>query len=293
MPQRFISLVLSLAILLAQPGPTHITLSQPYPPPPAPPVVVEKPEIEVGQVLKLPVVGKTVTIRAGKTGNNQVALTFDAGWEFDRTEALLKTLKDHDVKATFFLRGGWVRDYPDLVQAITADGHEIGNHSWNHPHMGELGDASATAEIYWTQGAIRAASNRGRTFYRPPFGESDERDLGLLARLGYHFNVLWSVDTRDWMPETSRDDIVAQSRLLKDGGIALMHVGGPNTVAALPAVIEGLRTRGLEPVVLSALVDWTVFPTRDYTVADGDSVDSIAQAFELEPLVIRQLNGIQ
>ncbi len=291
MPNRFASLALSLAILLAQPGPKQITISSPYPPPPPPPVVVEKPEIEVGRVLKLPKRGETRVITAGKVGSGQVALTFDAGWEFEQTKALLKVLRENGVKATFFLRGGWMRSYPDLVKEIAADGHEIGNHSWTHSHIPELGNSVAMVEIQQTREELDGLTEQGRSYYRPPYGEYSDRDLKLLGELGYHWTVMWSIDSHDWM---SPGEAVITERLRKlgDGGIALMHLGVWQTVSVLPDVIAELRERHLEPVPLSALLDWSTFPMEDYVVKDGDTVSSVAELFQLEPQLVRELNSL-
>ncbi|MGE5652708.1 MAG: polysaccharide deacetylase family protein [Bacillota bacterium] len=289
---RFASLVLSIAILLAQPGPKQTTINQPYPPPPPPPVVVEKPEIAVGQVLKLPKRGETRVITTGRVGSSQVALTFDAGWEFEQTRALLKVLRENKVKATFFLRGGWMRTNPELVKEIAADGHEIGNHSWTHSHMPELGNSVAWVEIQQTREELSGLSKQARLYYRPPYGEYSDRDLGLAGELGYRWTVMWSIDSLDWtMPGEAA--IAERLRRLGDGGIALMHLGVWQTVNALPGVIAELRERHLEPVPLSAILDWSTFPTEDYTVKDGDTVNSIAAAFEIEPQLVRELNKLE
>ncbi len=291
MPNRFVSLAVSLAILLAQPGPQHITMTDPYPLPPPPPVVVEKPEIEVGQTLKLPMRGETRVITAGKVGSGQVALTFDAGWEFEQTKALLAVLREQKVKATFFLRGGWMRSHPDLVKAIAADGHEIGNHSWTHSNIPKLGNSVAMVEIQQTRDELDGLTDQGRLYYRPPYGDYNERDLKLLGELGYRWTVMWSIDSLDWtMPGEAT--IAERLRSLGDGGIALMHLGVWQTVNALPDIIAELRNRHLEPVPLSAIVDWSSFPMEDYTVKDDDTIDSIAKEFQLEPQLVRELNGL-
>lgn len=76
-----------------------------------------------------------------------ISISFDASWGADKTLSLLDILDEHNVKTTFFLVGGWVDKYPDMVQAIVARGHEIGNHSNTHPHMNALGEQAIRDEL--------------------------------------------------------------------------------------------------------------------------------------------------
>ena len=94
---------------------------------------VEQYELEVlaGLMKELPVYSVS-------RSDKRIALTIDAAWEDDKTDFILDTLKEYDIKATFFLCGFWVNDYPDKVKAISDAGHEIGNHSLTHPHMSKL-----------------------------------------------------------------------------------------------------------------------------------------------------------
>ena len=77
----------------------------------------------------------------------QISISFDAAWGNLDTSKLLETLKKHNVKATFFMTGGWIEKYPDDVKAIAAAGHDLGNHSENHKHMSELSLEQCKEEI--------------------------------------------------------------------------------------------------------------------------------------------------
>ena len=79
-----------------------------------------------------------------------ISISFDASWGADKTLSLLDILDEHNVKTTFFLVGGWVDKYPDMVQAIVARGHEIGNHSNTHPHMNALGEQAIRDVRIWS-----------------------------------------------------------------------------------------------------------------------------------------------
>jgi len=81
---------------------------------------------------------KQLPIYCVDTEKKQVALSFDAAWGNEDTQTILDTLAEYDVKATFFMTGGWVDNYPDDVKAIYEAGHDLGNHSQNHKHMSQL-----------------------------------------------------------------------------------------------------------------------------------------------------------
>jgi peptidoglycan-N-acetylglucosamine deacetylase len=200
----------------------------------------------------------------GNTSARQVALTFDAGGEDGvRATQILDTLQTHGLHVTFFLTGDWARAHPDLVRRLVADGHEIGNHTVDHPDLTQ--DASGQVrsdqficnELVQADGIISGMSGRStRPFFRPPYGAYNEQVRTLAARLGYR-TIYWSIDPRDWDPATTAQDIlnrVLTSPNLKPGAIILEHAGGPNTPAALDALIDGLQQRGYSIVPLSALV---------------------------------------
>ncbi|GAB1477456.1 hypothetical protein MASR2M70_22990 [Bacillota bacterium] len=124
--------------------------------------------------------------------------------------------------------------------------------------------------------------------FRPPFGEYDSRILKILAQQGYPYTVKWTVDSLDWAEEMNGIKITEQyliDRVLSsasDKGIVLMHVGGYQTVNALPEIIEGLREMGYNLVKVGDMlprqpgINHTI-----YTVKKGDSLSSIAGQFEI------------
>jgi len=184
----------------------------------------------------------------------KIALTFDSGWEYENTEELLNLLYEYNIKATFFTRGMWVKDHPELAVEIVAGGHSLENHSLNHGHMVTMTDEEVRDEISQTTGIIRDTTGYQPWLFRPPYGEYDERILRILKEEGYPYTILWTVDSHDWAEELNgvkitKDYVV--SRVLdnaSDGGIILMHVGGYETVNALPEIIDGLRSKGYELV---------------------------------------------
>lgn len=190
----------------------------------------------------------------------QIALTFDAGWLYENTEALLNLLDEYNVKATFFVRGLWVKEHPDLAVEIVNRGHALGNHSLTHGHMSTMTDAEVENEIRGTTDMIRETTGYLPQLFRPPYGEYDKRILRILKEEGYPYTILWTVDSYDWAEEQNGVKITKDylvNRVLNkasDNGIILMHVGGYETIHALPEIITGLRSEGYELVKVNDML---------------------------------------
>ena len=185
---------------------------------------------------------------------NRVALTFDAGWEFVNTTALLDLLSSRGVKATFFLRGGWVAVHPDLVKAIAAGGHVIESHSFTHPDMTKLISSGVTKELADTEDAVLKAVGVKVDLFRPPYGAYNQEMLRVLGERGYRAMIMWDVDSLDWTGLATDKLTDRVLSLVKPGSIVLMHVGGANTVKALPAILNALESRGLKTVTVPELL---------------------------------------
>ena len=193
-------------------------------------------------------------------GSNRIALTFDSGWEFENTESLLDLLDSYGVSSTFFVRGMWVKDYPELAKEIINRGHTLENHSLNHGHMAEMTEPEIENEIRGATDIIFEETGYVPKLFRPPYGEYDDRVLKILKSEGYDFTVMWTVDSHDWAEELNGVEITKEyiiKRVLgnaSDGCIVLMHVGGYKTIDALPQVISGLREQGYELLKLNNML---------------------------------------
>lgn len=200
------------------------------------------------------VIGRLVPIYKVDVQDARVALSFDATWGTSRTDRLLEILRRHGVKTTFFLAGNWVDKYPDYVRKIAAEGHEIGNHSYTHPHMATLGPEQIRWELEENQRRIDALVGRPDVLlFRPPFGEYDDTVLQVAGELGY-FTVQWSVDSLDWQ-DLSADAMVERivSRIAP-GDIVLFHNDGTHTPEAVDRLIPLLKARGFRIVPVSQLI---------------------------------------
>src|SRR5512140_326243 len=137
---------------------------------------------------------------------NQMALTFDDGPNDPHTLHLLDVLSRHNAKATFFLIGKYVRQRPDIVRAIAAAGHEIGNHTDSHPNLILVSAARLRQELETCNKALEDALGKKVTLFRPPFGGRRPNVLRTARRMGLS-PVMWSVTGYDWSAN-SADKIV-------------------------------------------------------------------------------------
>jgi peptidoglycan/xylan/chitin deacetylase (PgdA/CDA1 family) len=174
-----------------------------------------------------------------------VALTFDDGPHPTYTAPILEVLARKEVPATFFVVGARADAHPALVRRQAAAGHVVANHTYRHERLTSLSDADIVRTVDRTHTAIGRAGAVPARLVRPPYGASSTRVREVLAGAGYT-QVLWTVDPRDWEHTAS----AIRSRVLADvhdGAIVLLHDGVTNsgeTLAALPGLIDGIRSRG-------------------------------------------------
>ena len=178
-----------------------------------------------------------------------VALTFDDGPSV-YTEGLLDILRRHQVKATFFILGKSARIQSETVSRIFADGHQIGNHTWDHPNLTKLSAELIQQQLHQTDDIITQIVGQPTAHLRPPYGAYN--DL-VLAVSGLPI-IFWSVDPLDWR---DRDADVVAARIIESpaGAIILAHDIHKTTVAAVPAIIEALRERGIHFVTVTQLFE--------------------------------------
>ncbi|CAL9407298.1 hypothetical protein SUDANB121_01594 [Nocardiopsis dassonvillei] len=181
-----------------------------------------------------------------------VALTYDDG-PGGGTPELLDMLADHDAKATFFVTGLPVMEHLHTVRRAYAEGHEIANHTLDHPDLAGLGPDGVHANLNTVQALVYRETGYTMDLMRPPYGSTNDnvaavtRDMGLAQ-------VLWSIDTNDWK---DRDPSVVADRAIagaSDGAIILMHDIHPTTIAASRRIIAELDAAGYTMVTVSQLL---------------------------------------
>jgi peptidoglycan-N-acetylglucosamine deacetylase len=160
----------------------------------------------------------------------QMALTFDDGPNDPHTLHLLDVLAKHDARATFFLIGKYVRQRPDIVRAIAAAGHEIGNHTDSHPNLILVSAARLRQELSDCNKALEDALGSKITLFRPPFGGRRPNVLRTTRGMGLN-PVMWSVTGYDWSAKSAAEIVrkvtgQINSRHKAQGEIVLLHDGG-------------------------------------------------------------------
>lgn len=188
-----------------------------------------------------------------KTDEKKIAISFDAAWGNEETQPLIDILREYDVRTTFFVVGAWVDKYPESVRALTAAGHEIGNHSNTHPHMPKLNRTEMQAQITACSEKIKAATGTAPVLFRPPYGDYSTPVINTVNSLRM-YPVQWDVDSLDWQnptPQQISERVLSQ---VKPGSIVLFHNGAKNTPAALPTILKTLQSQGYKIVPVSQLI---------------------------------------
>ena len=196
---------------------------------------------------------RDIPIYCVDTEEKKVAISFDAAWGNEQTEDLLKTLKEYNVKATFFLVGDWVDNYPESVKSIAAQGHDVENHSDTHAHMTQLSSSQMQAEITQCNQKIAALTGKAPTLFRPPYGDYNNSVVAAVKAENMYC-IQWDVDSLDWKDLSASEITNRITSKIQPGSIVLLHNGAKNTPEALPSIIEGIRAQGYELVPISELV---------------------------------------
>lgn len=180
-----------------------------------------------------------------------VALTFDDGPDPIDTPEIMNILKEKGVRATFFVLGQAAHDNPDLLKRLVKEGHEIGNHSFNHDYQ----QRRLLKEINQTDEQVYAATGTHTHFYRPPGGFLTKGQLESIKKNG-QVVALWSVDSKDWRNPGVKQIVKNVLDNVSPGAIILLHDGGfqrTQTVKALAQIIDSLENQGYRFVTLSEL----------------------------------------
>lgn len=202
------------------------------------------------------IVDKHGAIFLGDTSRKELFLTFDNGYENGFTASILDTLKAKQVPAIFFVTGHYVKDQPELVKRMVAEGHLVGNHSWNHPDMTTITDAKMKEELDRVKQATTQLTGTEKMDYlRPPRGIFSDRTLRVTRDLGYT-NVFWSIAYKDWDVNAQRGSAYAYQKVvaqLHPGAVILLHSISKDNTEALGSIIDEARRQGYEFKSLDAL----------------------------------------
>ena len=196
---------------------------------------------------------KLVPVYSVQTDKKQVAITFDASWGADKTEEIMKILKEYDAKGTFFLVGFWVDKYPDMVKLINDNGFEIGTHSNTHPDLTKLSREAVKLEISTCTDMIEKITNKKIELFRAPYGAYNNTVIEVSNELNL-IPIQWDVDSLDWKGISAQNITTRIINNVKNGSIILCHNNSDHILDALPMVLDRLTGQGYEVTSVGELV---------------------------------------
>ena len=180
-----------------------------------------------------------------------LALTFDDG-PTEHTLDILSMLAEFDCRATFFVIGNRVYGNETIVQATATAGHEIGNHTWNHPHLDQLTVNQINSALRFCNERVIDAIGTAPRLLRPPYG-SISRNVYYEAKDYHLMTVLWSLDTNDWDVRDVEKIYQTIMKNVRDGDIILCHDTVPQSIEALRRAIPELQAQGYQFVTVSEM----------------------------------------
>lgn len=178
----------------------------------------------------------------GDSPQKRLYLTFDAGYENGNTAPILDALKKHNAPGTFFVVGPYIKENPELIKRMVAEGHTVGNHTFHHPNMSQKDEATFKNELQQTEQVFTELTGQPmKKFYRPPEGKFSDENLQWAQSLGYK-TIFWSLAYVDWNRDNQPSKEKAFEKLLPrthNGAIVLLH----STSATNAAILDELLTK--------------------------------------------------
>ena len=202
---------------------------------------------DLGKVNK-EILEKNNGIAMGNNNDKYIYLTFDEGYEAGHTTQILSTLKENNVKVTFFITAHYLNTQPDLVKQMIEEGHIVGNHTVNHKSMPSLTEEQLKEELMNLHTAVYDKFNYEMHYMRPPKGEYSERVLSQTVRLGY-IPVMWSFAYADWDEKAQPSNEEGTNKIinnLHNGEIMLLHATSKTNMEILDTVIKQIKEMGYE-----------------------------------------------
>ena len=196
---------------------------------------------------------KQLPIYSVNTNEPNVALTINCAWNADDIDLILQTLEKHQIKVTFFMVGDWIEKNEDAAKKIYNAGHELANHSYNHPHVNNLSYDQNVEQIKKCSELIQKITGNPSTLYRGPYGEYNDTVLQA-AKDNNHITIQWSIDSLDYNSLTGEQMWERIEPKLENGSIILMHNGTENTATSLDVLITKIKEKGYNIVKVSDLI---------------------------------------
>ncbi len=189
---------------------------------------------------------------SGNTESNNVSLMINVYWGTEYLDQMLQTLKEKNVKTTFFIGGTWAVMNESYLRKIYEDGHEIGNHGYHHKDHDKISKDENLKQISNTHKIIKELLGVEMNLFAPPSGAYNKTTVEVATSLGYK-TIMWTRDTIDWRDQDSELIYGRAIKNAKGGDLILMH---PTecTMKALPRIIEQLQAKGLNLTTVSETI---------------------------------------
>lgn len=188
-----------------------------------------------------------------QTTEKKIALSFDCAWGAEDFDSMMETLDKHNVKATFFMTGGFVSDNPECVKTLVEKGHEPGNHSEHHYDMATITAGEMKTEIMDVHKKVKELTGKDMKVFRPPYGSYNNELIDTVYGCDY-YPIQWDVDSLDWKGISAAEITKRVTGKVTNGSIVLFHNAGEHTPEALPDILNYLLGEGYEIVPISKLL---------------------------------------
>ncbi|MBX7245331.1 MAG: polysaccharide deacetylase family protein [Candidatus Sumerlaeaceae bacterium] len=224
----------------------------------------------------------TIMLSSWPTGKKLVALTYDDGPHPKFTPILLDMLAEKKVKATFFLLGQQIKEFPKVAARTVAEGHELANHTYDHKSLPSLSEDKIVQELTRTEDLLTSVAGQRGPLMRPPYGASNPKVREICRQLGYRV-ILWDIDTNDWRGRPTQH---MKSNILtnaQDGSIILMHDRYQSSIDASAAVIDELRSRGFEFVTVSEMLSHPRIAAKSVTQGEKNRPADVGGPVQTPP----------
>ena len=188
-----------------------------------------------------------------QTTEKKIALSFDCAWGAEDFDSMMETLDKHNVKATFFMTGGFVSDNPEYVKTLVEKGHEPGNHSEHHYDMATITAGEMKTEIMDVHKKVKELTGKDMKVFRPPYGSYNNELIDTVYGCDY-YPIQWDVDSLDWKGISAGEITKRVTGKVTNGSIVLFHNAGEHTPEALPDILDYLLGEGYEIVPISKIL---------------------------------------
>ncbi len=196
---------------------------------------------------------KNLPVYSVARSDNAISVTFDCAWGSSDMEKILSVLKKHNCPSTFFVLGTWAKANPDIMKKIASEGHEIGNHSYNHTYYTTLSPERMIEDIEKCNNEIKSTCNVIPTLFRAPSGDYNNSVTETVRKSGMYF-IQWSVDSLDWRNLNCEQMLERIIPKTQSGDILLFHNDTAHTAESLDKILTELEKKGFSFLKVSDLI---------------------------------------